>query len=121
MGSCRNMSYMMFGLQSEVGELSGKIAKAIRHGDAAIGGDGAADFNHFMWNFCEHQEDFNEFLAHTREKDRDMMLELGDIMWFCAGIAEVMGWDLDDVCQANLDKLAARAANNTIDGDGDHR
>ena len=39
MDSSRNMSYMAMGLVSEVGELTGKIAKAIRKGDIYIGSE----------------------------------------------------------------------------------
>ena len=76
MDSSRNMSYMAMGLVSEVGELTGKIAKAIRK---------------------------------------------GDILWFAAGIAEVMGWTLDKIAQENIDKLASRQKRGVIDGNGDNR
>ena len=49
------------------------------------------------------------------------MHELGDIMWFAAGIAEVMGWTLEEVAQENIDKLASRQKRGVIDGDGDNR
>jgi hypothetical protein len=45
--------------------------------------------------------------------------ECGDILWGVAGMCEVMGWTLEDVAQMNLDKLAARKAIGTIDGNGD--
>ncbi len=43
MDSSRNMSYMVMGLASEVGEFAGKIAKAIRKGDIARPGAMMAD------------------------------------------------------------------------------
>lgn len=34
--------------------------------------------------------------------------ELGDLMWFIAEYCTAKGWDLDDICQMNIDKLIAR-------------
>lgn len=34
--------------------------------------------------------------------------ELGDLMWFIAEYCTAKGWDLDDICQINIDKLIAR-------------
>ena len=45
--------------------------------------------------------------------------EIGDCLWGIAGICAVMGWSLEEVAKQNLDKLAARKAVGTIDGNGD--
>lgn len=34
--------------------------------------------------------------------------ELGDLMWFISEFCTARGWNLDDVCQTNIDKLKAR-------------
>lgn len=34
--------------------------------------------------------------------------ELGDLMWFIAEYCTAREWDLDDICQINIDKLIAR-------------
>lgn len=47
--------------------------------------------------------------------------ELGDMLWYIAGIARDNGWTLSSVAQANLDKLADRKARNVIVGEGDNR
>ena len=36
------------------------------------------------------------------------MSELSDMLWFIAEYCTVMGWNLDDVMQYNIDKLIAR-------------
>lgn len=36
------------------------------------------------------------------------MKEVGDILWMIAEYCTTMGWDLEDVMQANIDKLRAR-------------
>lgn len=49
----------------------------------------------------------------------ELKKELGDILWQTAGVAYVMGWTLEDIGVGNLEKLAARKAAGTIDGNGD--
>lgn len=34
--------------------------------------------------------------------------ELGDVLWYIAGLAQVLGLSLSDVAQANIDKLLRR-------------
>lgn len=51
----------------------------------------------------------------------ELKKEAGDILWQLAGLCWVMGWDLEDVAQGNLDKLASRKQRGVIDGDGDNR
>lgn len=122
MDSSRNMSYMALGLMSEVGEFTGKIAKAIRKGNVYIGKkiqgniDSKNDSDlHIDYNALYHNEqDIIEFKKGLRA-------ELGDILWFVAGIAEVMGWDLSEVAQENIAKLASRKERGVIDGNGDNR
>ena len=41
------------------------------------------------------------------------------MLWQLSGLCEVMGWRLEEVAIGNLDKLAARKAAGTIDGNGD--
>ena len=37
-----------------------------------------------------------------------MVSELGDLMWFIAEYCTAHGWELDDICQMNIDKLKNR-------------
>jgi hypothetical protein len=43
------------------------------------------------------------------------------VLWYVAQLATELGLELDQVAQANLDKLASRAARNVIAGSGDRR
>ena len=114
MGSSRNMSYMAMGLTSEVGEFMGKIAKAIRKGDVYIGSEANESDLHYTIGFMADPD-------RCCEWESDLKHELGDILWFAAGIAEVMGWTLEEVAQENIDKLASRQKRGVIDGNGDNR
>lgn len=121
MDSSRNMSYMAFGLMSEVGEFTGKIAKAIRKGNVYIGKEIQGNID------CKNDSDlhyYNAFLLNEQDTidfNKGLRAELGDILWFVAGIAEVMGWDLSEVAQENIAKLASRKERGVIDGNGDNR
>lgn len=57
----------------------------------------------------------------TPERREAIAAELGDVLWYVAGLATVLGHDLSKLAQANLDKLAARAAKKTLQGSGDDR
>lgn len=104
MDSCDNFGYMMLNLVGEVGELASKVAKDIRKGDATI------DKNELYYT--------NEPSPFVR-RNKELMLEAGDILWQLAGLCNAMCWRFEDVAQMNLDKLQARKQAGTIDGNGD--
>lgn len=103
MPSSNNFSYMMLNLIGEVGEFASKVAKAIRKGNARVD---------------ENNLELTEFPTCIEQAD-ELKKEAGDIFWQFSGICTVMGWSLEDVAQQNLDKLSARKAAGTIDGNGD--
>lgn len=47
--------------------------------------------------------------------------ELGDVLWYVARAAEELGMKLEDVANANLDKLKDRQTRGTLKGEGDKR
>ncbi len=106
MPSCKNFSYMMLNLVGEVGEFAGRLAKSIRKVESYIDADNV----YFTNPFDKH-----------RELRDDLKAEAGDILWQLSGLCEVMGWSLEDVAQANLEKLASRKERGVIDGNGDNR
>lgn len=110
MDSCNNFSYMMLNLVGEVGELSSKVAKMIRKEKFEIGGKSNLRVDIKAMN----GDDIDTI-------DKELKLEAGDIAWQLAGLCKVFGWSLEEVCQANLDKLASRKARGVIDGNGDER
>ena len=107
MESSNNIPYMLLMIGEETGELQGKFSKAIRKGNLTF-------VENIMTGFYENKDDFNEWTDSVKK-------EIGDIMWGLAGICHVMKWDLGDIGQMNLDKLASRKQRNVIDGNGDNR
>jgi NTP pyrophosphatase (non-canonical NTP hydrolase) len=117
MPSCKNISYMLLNLVGEVGEFSSKLAKAIRKNQVSIGGKTSVNRN-----ILTVRDDSPEALEFdVLSFDDELKKEAGDILWQLAGLYRVMGWNLEDVAQGNLDKLASRKARGVIDGSGDNR
>ena len=113
MESSNNWSYMFLNLVGEVGELASKVAKAIRKEKLSIG----------WWENGEEADENNliptvSYFEWT-ELSEELKKEAGDILWQLSGLCSVMGWSLEEIAQMNLDKLAARKAVGTIDGNGD--
>lgn len=47
--------------------------------------------------------------------------ELGDILWYIAGVAADNDWTLESIAQTNLEKLESRKQRNVIIGSGNDR
>jgi NTP pyrophosphatase (non-canonical NTP hydrolase) len=92
-GAGANPIYPTLGLCGEAGEVADKVKKVIR----------------------DRNGEFSPEVIAALE------LELGDVLWYVAQLATELGLELEQVAQANLDKLASRAARNVIAGDGDLR
>ena len=107
MPTCNNASYMLLNMVGEVGEFASKIAKGIRKGDFIIKENKL---------YYDPQNLTEESLERMNES---LMAECGDIMWQLSGLCTVMGWNLEDVAEYNLKKLAERKKNGTIAGNGD--
>lgn len=108
MPSCRNISYMLLNLVGEIGELASKLAKGVRKEELSI-----VD-NHLITGRYIGTEEF-------REIEIGIKLEARDIAWQLAGLCTTMGWDFQEICKMNLDKLASRKTRNVIEGNGDYR
>ena len=89
----RNPISPTLGLTGEAGEVADKVKKVIRDRGGV-------------------------FDADTREA---IKLELGDVLWYVAQLASELGYDLNEVADANLQKLSSRAARGRIGGSGDQR
>ena len=107
MPSSENFSYMFLNLVGEVGEFASKVAKHIRKGHYSIMDSNIANGSNI------------DDLTEPEVALDELKKEAGDILWQLSGLCTVMRWSLEDVAQTNLDKLAARKAAGTIDGNGD--
>ena len=88
-----NPIYPTLGLCGEAGEVADKVKKVMRDRDGV-------------------------FDPETRDA---LKLELGDVLWYVAQLASELGYDLNEVAEANLQKLSSRAARGRIGGSGDQR
>lgn len=85
--------YTGLGLVNEAGEVAGKIKKLIRDDGGVLN------------------------IARLEA----ISAEIGDVLWYCAALAEELGVSLNNIADANLAKLEDRATRGAIKGDGDNR
>lgn len=90
----RATEYLTLGLTGEAGEIANKVKKFIR--------DGATK---------------DEYLA----KRIEIGYEIGDVLWYCAVLAEELEMNLGHIMEKNLEKLADRHKRGKISGSGDNR
>lgn len=86
-------AYPTFGITGEAGELADKIKKLYRDRGGKL----------------------------TPEMRHDLVLELGDILWYMAKMAHVLGVSFDDVARLNIKKINSRKKRGVLTGNGDHR
>lgn len=86
------VTYVALGL-GEVGELQNKVKKLIRDSGGSI----------------------------SDEKREELAGEIGDILWYCANVCEELGFSLNDIAEANIDKLFSRKDRGVLTGSGDNR
>ncbi len=88
-----NIVYPALGMAGEAGEVADKVKKVIR--------DNNADF--------------------TSKKCEEIALEIGDVMWYCAVLADRIGYRLDTIAGMNNRKLYSRQLRGKLGGSGDNR
>ena len=65
--------------------------------------------------FAKHWRADQEWLDYS-----EVAAELGAVLWFITLLADEVGYDLSEVAQNNLDKLADRANRGKLKGNGDN-
>lgn len=64
------------------------------------------------------------FRDHNGELDRcraDLIMELGDVLWYLSALCDQLHVDLAEVAVMNIAKLQSRADRGTLGGEGDDR
>ena len=85
--------YPALGLNGEAGEVADKIKKVIRD----KGGE------------------------YSNEDRWEIVKELGDVLWYIVALGKDLGYDLDEIAEANYDKLRSRLDRGVVAGSGDNR
>jgi NTP pyrophosphatase (non-canonical NTP hydrolase) len=88
-----NIVYPTLGLAGEAGEVAEKVKKLLRDDGGVL----------------------------SDERRAALAGELGDVLWYVAQVATEAGLELEDIAQANLDKLLSRQERGVLSGSGDQR
>lgn len=88
-----NIIYPALGMAGEAGEVADKVKKVIRDNNG---------------NF-------------TSIKCEEIAMEIGDVLWCCAVLAERIGYRLDTIARMNNRKLKSRQLRGKLGGNGDNR
>lgn len=62
-----------------------------------------------------------KWIRDGKKDDDALVAELGDVLWYVAQAAAVMGVHLSAVAKVNVDKLKSRKERNVLGGSGDSR
>ena len=89
----QGLYYTTLGLVGEAGEIANKVKKIMRDNDGKL----------------------------EKQAKADIFDELGDVLWYCATLADELGVNLKDVARCNLIKLQDRMNRGKIKGSGDKR
>lgn len=87
---------LILGLTSESGEVADKVKKAIRD-------------ENFNGQFC------------SEKLKQDLILELGDCLWYISALATYLDVDLSLIAEKNINKLKSRIERGKLSGSGDYR
>lgn len=88
----RGIVYPALGLAGEAGEVADKVKKLFRDHGGNI-------------DLCR----------------LDLIMEMGDVLWYLAALADELHTSLDEVARLNIAKLEGRAARGVLGGEGDYR
>ena len=92
-GAGAKIIYPSLKLNGEAGEVAEKVGKVLR----------------------DNNGEFSD------EKKLEIAKEIGDVLWYCAALADDLACNLNTIAQMNLEKLADRRNRGVISGSGDNR
>lgn len=85
--------YPALGMTGEAGEVADKVKKIIRDNNAEL----------------------------TDEKRKELAMEVGDVLWYCATMSYDLGFTLQEIGEMNYEKLHSRQLRGKLGGSGDNR
>lgn len=85
--------YPALGLAGEAGEAADKVKKMIRDDNGEV----------------------------SEERRHAIALEIGDVLWYCATLANDLRYSLEEIARMNYEKLKSRKERGKIGGSGDER
>ena len=77
-------AYLALGVAGEAGEVAEEVKKCLRRGYSSDGSD------------------------FPQDRRENLFEELGDVLWYVANLAEVLGFKLEDIADYNIAKLKKR-------------
>lgn len=83
----------LLGLVGESGEVAEKVKKVLRDKNGVLSADDT----------------------------KELLKELGDVLWYVNAVSQLLGSSLEEVAQANLEKVLSRKARGVTKGHGDNR
>jgi NTP pyrophosphatase (non-canonical NTP hydrolase) len=85
--------HWVLGINGEAGEIAEKVKKIIRDKQGNV----------------------------SKQDKEELAKEIGDVLWYLAVFAQDLGYKLDDLAKANLEKLQSRKTRGVLGGSGDNR
>jgi NTP pyrophosphatase (non-canonical NTP hydrolase) len=89
----KNYVYPTLGISGEAGEIAEKVKKIQRDKEGIIG----------------------------EEERKELVKEIGDVLWYLANFAEELDITLDEAAKQNIQKLSSRQKRGKLRGSGDNR
>jgi len=96
-GKTPEISYLTLGLANEAGEVAGVIKKLVRDENAII-----------------------DSSVYQKRRDK-VKAELGDVFWYLVRLSDAFGLEVEDILEANVEKLKSRKERGVLQGSGDNR
>lgn len=92
-GRGENINYPTLGLVGEAGEIANVVKKVDRDDGGVLS-----------------------------DEKRDLLKkELGDVLWYISALSDELGFSIEDVAKANIEKLHGRLERGVLRGSGDNR
>ena len=103
-------TYCTLGLTGEAGEVAEKMKKRFRLGGPEAFLPGSV----VIYEKTGETETYEQFVEAVKK-------ELGDVLWYVAGLSAELGLKLSDVAGGNIEKLSSRKKRGVLKGKGDDR